>query len=255
MKKFILAVSLLALTGCSIVGPGEKGVRLSFGKASDEVLDPGAHLWVPFAMGVKLIDTRIQKSEYETNASSKDMQTVVTKFAVNWRINSDSVVKVYKTIGTEEDVLNNILEPALSETLKASTSKKTAEEILSKREDLKNEIDSLMAAKMKPYGLTIESINITNVSFSHDFSQAIEAKQVAEQEAKQAHYTALKAEQDAISEVNKAKGQAEAQKLLRLTLSPELLQLKALEKWDGHFPGVMGSSTLPFINVTPGKGN
>lgn len=257
MKKILFGIMAVALTGCTMVGPGERGVRTHFGKVDDELLNPGLHLWIPAVFGATRIDVRLQKHEVETNAASKDMQTVVTKFALNWRIKEDKVAEVYSKLGDEDAVLTNVIDPAISEVLKAATSKKNVEEILSKREELKSEIDRVMKERMLSKGIVIEDINITNVTFSHDFAAAIEAKQVAEQRAKQASYEAQKAEQDATAEVNRAKGQAEAQKLLRQTLSPELLQLRALEKWNGEFPQVMGSSTLPFINITPNgkKGN
>lgn len=93
---------------------------------------------------------------------------------------------------------------------------------------------------------------MVNVSFSPEFAKAIEAKQIAEQEAKRAEFEALKAEKEAQAEVNRAKGQAEAQRLQRETLTPQLLQKQAIEKWDGRFPMVMGGSgALPFINISP----
>jgi regulator of protease activity HflC (stomatin/prohibitin superfamily) len=199
-------------------------------------------------MGVKRLDMRIQKSEYDTNSSSKDMQTVQTKFAINWRIDGTKVAHVYRTIGNEDDILSNIIDPALSETLKAAMAKKTAEEVLTKREELKDEIDEVIKKKMLAYGVVVESINITNVEFSHDFAAAIEAKQVAEQKAQQAVYEAQQATQTANAERNRAKGQADAQTLLKTTLTPELLKMKAIEKWDGKFPQYM-SGSLPFLSI------
>lgn len=91
-----------------------------------------------------------------------------------------------------------------------------------------------------------------NFAFSPEFSRAIESKQIAEQEAKQAEFIAKKATQEAQAEINRAKGQAEAQRLQRQTLTPDLLQKQAIEKWDGHFPTVMGGNgTLPLININP----
>jgi prohibitin 1 len=91
-----------------------------------------------------------------------------------------------------------------------------------------------------------------DVSFSEEFAKAIEAKQIAEQEAKQADFEALKASKQAQAQVNRAKGQAEAQRLQKLTLTKELLQQQAIEKWDGKFPTVMGGNgTLPLINLNP----
>lgn len=96
----------------------------------------------------------------------------------------------------------------------------------------------------------MDDISLVDVSFSPEFAKAIEAKQIAEQEAKRTEFEALKAEKQAIAEVNRAKGQAEAQRLQRLTLTSELLQQQAIEKWDGKFPTVLGGEgVLPFINI------
>lgn len=249
MKKLFSLLAVLVLSGCSIVGPGERGIRVSFGKANSEPMTEGIYLWVPVAFGMKVMDVRIQKSEVDTNAASRDMQVVTTKFALNWHINPQKVMTVYTTIGSEEAVLSNVINPAISESLKAATAKKTVEEILTKRHELKTEIDTDIKTRMEAYGITVDDINIVDVHFSQDFMHAIEQKQVAEQRAKQAEYEALQAKQTAVAEVNRAQGQAEAQKLLRTTLSSELLQLKAVEKWDGKFPQVMGNGALPFINL------
>jgi len=183
MKNLIIVLFAALLSGCSIVGPGTRGIRVSLGQANPESLREGLYLWIPFVYGMSKMDVQIQKSEIEINAASKDMQDVITHFALNWHINPEKVVEVYKTIGNENNVLTNIITPA-----------------------------------------------------------------------KQAEYEAIKAKQDAVAEVNRAEGQARAQNLLKLTLTPELLQLKALEKWNGQFPQVMGSGTLPFINLKM-KGN
>ena len=98
----------------------------------------------------------------------------------------------------------------------------------------------------------VDDVSLVNFSFSPEFSKAIESKQIAEQEAKQADFVALKATKEAQAEVNRAKGQAEAQRLQRLTLTSEILQKQAIEKWDGRFPTVMSSnSSLPLININP----
>jgi len=95
-------------------------------------------------------------------------------------------------------------------------------------------------------------VSLVDFVFSPEFNKAIEAKQVAEQQAKQATFLVLKAAKEAEAEINKAKGQAEAQRLQQQTLTPILLQRQAIEKWDGKFPTVMGGSgALPFINIEP----
>ncbi len=247
ISMLFLAVSLI---GCSAVGPGERGVRISMGQVQNETLAPGYYLWVPFFRTLTTLNVQIQKSEVKTTAASKDMQDVVTVFALNWHISPESVNTIYSTIGSEDNVLENVISPAISEILKAATAKLTAEEILLKRHDLKAEVDANTKERMKKYNVIVDDINIVNVQFSHDFAQAVEQKQVAEQRAKQASYEAVKAENDATAEINRARGQAEAQKMLRLTLSPELLQLKALEKWNGVLPTMMTSgNAVPFLSL------
>lgn len=150
-------------------------------------------------------------------------------------------------------MLDRIIAPAVSEVMKQATAKRTAEESLTNRLELKKDIDTMVLARLKPYGIDVLDISILNFTYSRDFVNAIEAKQVSEQQAKQAEYVAQKAIADAKAEVNKAKGQAESQLLRKTTLTPEILQQQAIDKWDGHFPEFMGSGTLPFINFERAK--
>lgn len=249
MKKFIMLGLVMLLSACSVVGPGERGVAVSLGKASNEVREPGAYLWIPFLYGSKIFNVQVQKSEIETSAASKDMQEITTHLAVNWSITPDKVSQVYQTVGDEDDVLVRLLQPAVSEVLKACAAKAAAEEILTKRMELKNEIDTMLRERLAHYGITINDVSIVNLTFSKDFTNAIEAKQIAEQQAKQAAYDAQKAVELAKAEVNRARGQAESQQLLKSTITSEVLQMKAIEKWNGQFPQVMGSGTVPFLNI------
>lgn len=246
--KYLLPI-LLLLTGCTIIGPGERGVRISLGSVSTEPKEPGAYLWIPVLMGMASIDVQIQKSEIKTSAASKDMQEVTTHIAVNWSLSPEKVVATYKTIGDEEQILRRIISPAVSEVLKSATSQKTAEEILTKRMDLKQKIDDLLKDRLSGYGVTLHDVSIVDLTFSKEFTDAIEKKQIAEQEAKQAFYTADKATQEARADVERAKGTAESQRLLVSTLTSQMLQKIAVDKWDGKFPQYMGGGALPFINL------
>lgn len=242
MKNFFVLASVIMLSACSVVGPGERGVRVSLGKAGNEVLQSGAYVWVPFLYGMQTLNVQIQKNEVETSASSKDMQEITTHLAINWSLTPDKVVDVYKTIGDEDDIVNRIIQPAVSEALKAASAKKTAEEILNKRLELKTEIDTMLKERLSKYGVTLNDVSIVNLTFSKEFTDAVERKQIAEQRSKQSIYEAEKAEHDAVSMVNTAKGQAEAQRLLKATISPEVLKMRYLEKWDGKLPTVMTGS-------------
>lgn len=243
-----LVVLLLFLSSCTVIGPGERGIRFYFGKSSNTVEEPGAYLWVPFFMGMTTVDVQVQKSEITTSAASQDMQEITTELAVNWKLAPEKVVATYRNVGGEDAILDRIIKPAVSEVLKSATALHTAEDILKKRMTLKKTIDEGLKERLANYGIDLFDVSIVHLSFTKGFEEAIENKQIAEQRAKQAGYEAQKATQDAKAEVERAKGQAAAQNLIRATMSHEILQQRAIEKWDGHFPQVMNGA-LPFINL------
>lgn len=255
VKFLVMVLAVMAIVGavfmcgCSIVGPGERGVRISLGKASDEPKQPGAYLWFPFLLGMAKVDVQIQKTEITASAASQDMQEITTTVAVNWSLDPSRTVDTYKTIGDERDVLERIVIPAVNEILKSATAKRTAEQILKQRMELKADIDDGLKVRLAKHGLNFNDVSIVHLEFSKQFTEAIEEKQIAEQKSQQAHYEAEKAIQDAKAEVNRAQGQAESQRLIKQTITTEILQQRAIEKWDGKFPQVMGSGALPFINL------
>jgi len=245
----ILAINLRPF---SIVNAGERGVIMKFGKVQDQVLDEGIHPILPIATSVKKLSVRVQQNSFKFDAASKDLQKITAELAVNWHIDPIRVNKVFQQVGDKQQIISGIITPAVSEVLKAATAKKTAEEIITKRTELKEEIDKSLKSRLTAYGLIVDDVSLVNFAFSPEFGKAIESKQIAEQEAKQAEFIAQKATQEAQAEVNRAKGQAEAQRLQRLTLTPDLLQKQAIEKWDGRFPMVMGGNgSVPLININP----
>ena len=251
---FILLFLAFILRPFAVVNAGERGVVMVFGKVQDRVLGEGLHTIVPVITNVKTLNIRVNKDTFKADAASKDLQKVITEIAVNWRIDPKQVNRIYQQVGEEKDIVNGIMTPAVSEVLKAATAKKTAEEIITKRTELKAEIDNSLKNRLADYGVIVNDVSLVDFSFSPEFSKAIEAKQISEQEAKQAEFIAKKATQEAQAEINRAKGQAEAQRLQRETITPELLQKQAIEKWDGRFPTVMGGDgALPFINIDPEK--
>ncbi|MEG4587880.1 prohibitin family protein [Microcoleus sp. MOSTC5] len=248
----VFIIAALILRPFTIVGAGERGVMMRFGKVQDAILDEGIHPIFPIVTSVKTLSVRVQKTDLKADAASKDLQSITTDLAVNWNVDPAKVNQIFQQIGEEEQIVTSILSPAISEVLKAATSKKTAEEIITKRTELKTEIDNSLKKRLEPYGVIVRDVSLINFGFSPEFSKAIEAKQIAEQEAKQAEFTVKKATQDAQAQINRAKGQAESQRLQRQTLTPEILQQQAIEKWNGQFPTVMGGGgTLPLINIAP----
>lgn len=251
---FVTLIALILLKPFVIINAGERGVIMRFGKVQESILDEGLYPIFPIVNSVETLSVRVQKNDISAAASSKDLQDVQTEVALNWHIDPDKVNTIYQRIGDETEIITRIINPAVSEIVKAATAQKNAEEIITKRKEVKQQIDVELRERLNDYGVLVDDISLVNVSFSPEFTKAIEAKQVAEQQAKQADYEALKAEKDAQAEINRAKGQAEAQRLQKQTLTAELLQKEAINKWDGKFPMVMGGDgALPFINIDPPK--
>ena len=224
------------------IGAGERGVVMSWGKVQPQIMGEGLHFRTPIMQSVQIVSVRVQKSDVKTTGASKDLQDVGLELVVNWKINAGKVNQVYQTIGDEKTVLDNIIVPAVSEMAKAATAKKTAEEIITRRQELKSDIDKLLVNRLGQYGIILSDVSIISINFSAEFNRAIEAKQVAEQDAKKAVFQAQQATNDATARVNKAEGEAKAQALQTQSLTPELLQKMWIEKWRGEVPSTFSSN-------------
>lgn len=249
-----LIIVAIAFKPFVIVNAGERGVVMQFGKVQERVLEEGIHPIIPIVNTVKTLSVRVQKHQIPGQASSKDLQDVFTDVALNWHVVPEKANIIFQQIGDEGEVVQRIINPAIEEILKAVMALYTAEQIITKRGEVKAGIDAQLQSRLAQYNIAVDDISLVNIRFSQRFSEAVEAKQIAEQEAKRAEFLALKATQEAQAEVNRAQGQAEAQRLLRENLTAQILQKQAIEKWDGHFPTVLGGNgALPFLNIEPNQ--
>jgi len=232
-----------------IVNAGERGVLMQFGKVQEQVLGEGLHVIVPTVYSVKTLSVRVQKQESSAEASSKDLQDVFTDVALNWHIIPDEANAIFQQIGDEKEVVARIIDPAVEEVLKAVMAKYTAEEIITKRGEVKAAVDESLTLRLLTYHIAVDDISLVHVHFSQRFSDAVEAKQIAEQEAKRGEFLALKAVKEAEAKVNLAKGEAEVQRLLQDNLTPELLERQAIEKWDGKLPLIVGDGGKNLLDL------
>jgi prohibitin 1 len=233
-----------------IVNAGERGVLMQFGKVQEQVLGEGLHVIVPTVYSVKKLSVRVQKQESSAEASSKDLQDVFTDVALNWHIIPDEANAIFQQIGDEKEVVARIIDPAVEEVLKAVMAKYTAEEIITKRGEVKAAVDEFLTLRLVTYHIAVDDISLVHVHFSERFSDAVEAKQIAEQEAKRGEFLALKAVKEAEAKVNLAKGEAEVQRLLRDNLTPELLERQAIEKWNGQLPLIVGEGGKNLLDLS-----
>lgn len=248
LTAFLFLITIL-LTPCVIINAGERGVLMQFGQVQEIVLGEGIHIIFPIINTVKKISVKIQKQEISAEASAKDLQAVFTDVALNWHIIPEETNIVFQNIGDEQDIIVKIINPAIQEVLKAVIAKYTAEEIVTKREEVKAGVDNTLTTRLHEYHIVVDDISLVHVNFSNQFNQAVEAKQIAEQDAKRADFIALKAAKEAAAKVNLAQGEAEANKLLRETLSDDILERQFVEKWDGKLPLIMSKDAPKVLNM------
>jgi regulator of protease activity HflC (stomatin/prohibitin superfamily) len=251
-------IAIILLFGTYVTIPsGFCGVMTTFGAASQMVLAPGLHFKMPFIQGVVKMNVQVQKNQLTEHAASLDLQDVETTVATNWNINNSDASWIYQQIGMEDVLNERIIQPVVSNAIKAVVAHYNAEDLVEKRDLVRGQIEDLIRKNLKPYhvNVDVDGVSITNFSFSPDYEKAIEQKQVAQQRAQQAEYELQQAKVEAERQIAQAQGQAQAQKLIQQTLTPQLIQQQAIQKWDGHLPGVVGGNgVMPMIgNISGGR--
>jgi regulator of protease activity HflC (stomatin/prohibitin superfamily) len=236
------------------VGAGERGVVQNFGAVQDVVLNEGIHFKIPVVQTVEMMDVRIQKEVTDAAASSSDLQDVALSVALNFHIIPSNANLVYQTIGVE--FKERIIDPAIQEVMKAVSARYTAEELITKRPAVSSEIQTALTQRLLESHISVDAFSIISFSFSQTFTDAIEAKQTAEQNALKAKRDLDRIKVEAQQTIAAATAEAEALRLQKMNISPDLIELrkieanlKAIEKWNGILPGVTGAGAIPFIGV------
>lgn len=253
LTTVILAFIVIIGNSFFIVNAGYRGVLLTYGKPSPIVRQEGINFKIPFVQNIVSIDTRTQKYEVDATSASKDLQDVNTKIAVNYHLVQNNVPILYKDIGIGYQ--DTVIAPAVQEVVKASTAEFTAEELITKRPEVKENIRILLTERLKLRNVVVEDISITNFQFSEAFNNAIEAKVTAEQLKLKADRDLERIKVEAQQKITSAQAEAEALRLQKQEITPDLLLLRqievnrvAVDKWDGHLPQVTGGA-VPFINL------
>lgn len=243
---FILAINILSFF--TIVNPGERGLLLRFGEVQ-AIYEPGLHFQIPLVNRVVILDVRTQKNEVEVSAASKDLQEIQTRVALNYHVDVLRVDQLYQNIGTEYEP--RIISPAIQESVKAVTAKFTAEELITKRAEVKEQIRLDISKRLDTYFIVIDDFSIVNFSFSQGFDLAIEAKQTAVQQALKAENDLRRIEIEAKQRIETAKAEAEAIRIQAEALkeNADLIQLKAVEQWNGVLPVYMMGDSIPLLNI------
>ena len=279
---WIVVVLLVIFGSFVVVGAGERGVVITLGKVEERIMTEGLNFKLPIIQSVKKLDIKTQKEEVVATAASKDLQTVTAKVALNYHLDAVNVNHLWQSIGSEYKV--RIIDPAIQEAVKAVTANYTAEELITKRPQVKDDAKLALRERLTAEYIIVDELSIVDFDFSLSFNQAIEAKGTAEIDSlnsktgisiKESDYDSLDsfivakvtAEQNALAAKNKleqvkyeaeqrvttAKGEAEAIRIQAQAIQQQggaaYVNLKAVEKWNGTLPTYMLGDTVPFVNL------
>ncbi len=242
---FVLVTFLESFT---TIKSGEVGLKERFGKITETSLKEGINFKVPYIESIRKVNIKVQKAELNTESSSKDLQTITTKLAVNYRVESDKATQLYKNVGNNYE--ETILIPAIQESIKAVISQYTAEQTITIRNEVSDKCLDEIQNKVGKYGIAIDDFNIIDLDFSAAYNQAIEEKQVAEQKVLTAQQELQKTKIDAEKKIVEAEATKKANELLKQTLTDEVIAKQFIEKWNGQLPSTYaGNDILGIFNL------
>ncbi|ELS01578.1 membrane protease subunit, stomatin/prohibitin [Xenococcus sp. PCC 7305] len=256
----VIALLILVAFNCFIIiNPGQAGVLSILGEAQEQPLLEGLHFRPPLISYVDVYDITVQKFEVPAQSSTKDLQDLNASFAINFRLDPQKIVEIRRKQGTLANIVAKIIAPQTQESFKIAAALRNVEEAITQRNELKEDFDNALSTRLEKYGIIVLDTSVVDLDFSPQFAKAVEDKQIAEQKARKAVYIASEAEQKALAEINRAKGKAEAQKLLAETLKAQggrlVLEKEAIEAWregGAQVPKVLvisgdAASQLPFL--------
>ena len=252
---FVVIVLLISSFGT--IDAGERGVHTRFSNVVG-MKEPGLYVKIPFVDHIRKFNVKTQVVLYERenplSAASRDLQDVQVATVVNYHLDPVEVGQIYSLYGREEVFEENVIRPAVRDTVKAIASQYTAEELVTKRPEFTDAVQTKLSERLSDNFVVIEQINITNFQFSESFTQAIEAKVTAEQNALAAKNKLEQVKYEKEQRITQAQGEAEAIRIQAQAITQQggqaYVQLKAIEKWNGTVPGTMiPGASVPFINL------
>jgi regulator of protease activity HflC (stomatin/prohibitin superfamily) len=245
---FILLIAFVS--SATIVGAGKQAVVTRLGEVKG-TLDSGFHWIIPFTDTAHIMDIQEQKEEVEVSSASSDLQTVNTRVALNYHLQADKINDLYREVGVKYKV--KVIDPAIQESMKAATAKFTAEQLITKREEVKEVARANLTNRLIERYIVVDDLSIINFDFSPEFNKAVEAKVTAEQQALASKNKLEQVKYEAEQRTTQAKAEAEAIRIQAEAIQSQggasYVNLKAIEKWNGTLPQYSLGSSTPFIQI------
>ena len=258
----VLAIVFVVLGSFRTVPVGHTGVVTTFGRVENYTLSSGAHFVAPWRSVINM-DNRVQKRTIELPCFSSDIQEVNVSYTVNYQISKLDAMTLYSTVGT--DYYNVVISPNIAESVKVATARYTAEALVGMRDSLAQEIEDILSAKLAIYNIELVGTSIENMDFTDVFTNAVEAKQVAQQnklraqtEAEQrvieseaaAEIKKIEADAAAYELLAKAEAEAEANRKISESLTKNLIDYTYANSWNGELPRIVsGEGGAVIVNA------
>jgi regulator of protease activity HflC (stomatin/prohibitin superfamily) len=254
ITALLVIFGLIFISNCfRVVRPGYRGILITLGSVSDNVLGEGLHFKLPFIQQIQPMLVKIAKEETPADAVSKDLQDIRTTIAINYHIVPSKVNIVYKQYARNpKEAEDIIIGPKVQEIVKAVVSQYNTLELISQRELVRTKIQAELTKIVLKYNIILDELSIVNFAFSDGFTQSIERKQIAEQDAITAQKKLEQIKFEAEQLIAQAKGESESNRLKQLTLTSMLIEWEKVKKWNGVLPQVTGTGGS-FINMGLGK--
>ena len=260
----VAAAALIVLSCVTTVPTGHTGVVTTFGHVENYTLDAGVHMVKPWQQVVKM-DNRVQKQTVKLACFSSDIQEVNMSYTINYQIRKADAMTLYSTVGVS--YYDTVVAPNIAESVKVATARYTAEELVGMRDELANAIELILSEKLEQYNIEVVSTSIEDMDFTDAFTDAVEAKQVAQQnklkaqtEAEQrvieanaaAEVKKVQADAEAYEVLARAEAEAEANRKISESLTRDLIDYNYALRWDGKLPMMMSGSEGGAVIVNAG---
>lgn len=253
----VVLIALFFLWPFVSVPAGHVGVMTTFGSPSATVYESGLHFLVPISQSMHNVYVGVYKAQSDVAGSSKDLQQVDMKVAVNFNILPSSAATVFSTL--QGDPWGQVMDPAVHDVVKAVAARYEATDLIQKRDQVSQEVRESLLNRFKSIGVNVSAVNIVDFQFSKQFNDAIESKITAQQNAlrveneiEQTKWEAQKTVVQSEAALRVAQNQAKANDILgqSLAANPSLIEKMKIEKWDGRYPTyMMGGSSIPMIQI------
>lgn len=246
----LLVIFILLCNPIAMVGVGERGVKVTLGKVSDESYPEGIHLITPFISKIKNMDVKTQKRHIETAVYTKDIQQARIGYVINYNLQPTNAHKMYREVGMNYE--DTVLMPVVEGTIKDVIGKWNAQDLVANREKATSEVLSKLQSQLSDNYINVTDFQITDINYSEVFERAIENKVTAEQEALKAKNKTVQIEEEAKQKLISAEAEAKSMSIRAhaLTQNKALVEYEAVQKWDGKLPEYMLGNSIPFINVS-----